>query len=326
MSVAVRIGIPSVGGALPRAARTINAPLLVSANALAVYRDRDGTREFHHFRASAPDLDGLDVALDSAGFVAWAHYGGFPWSVEEYVRLAASRPWVWWSQMDACCEPQLAGTPDAVRFRQAETIRLLLACQSAAREIGAPAPMPVLQGWAPADYVWHVRQLCLDGVSLVGVGSVCRRHVHGAHGLLAVVDALDRVLPRGVRLHLFGVKSDGLAVLASHPRVESIDSMAWDFAARAEGRAAGSCTTAIRVASMRRWYERQTRVVGVPRSVTTLLPLDLTPAPRPSAEACEWADLLADNEIDTFAAARFALEDAMERSAHTGGMTERNAA
>lgn len=61
----LRLGLPLVGGQLPAAARAIGAPVLVSANALAVY---DEDREFVRFR-TCPDLDGMDVALDSAGSV-----------------------------------------------------------------------------------------------------------------------------------------------------------------------------------------------------------------------------------------------------------------
>lgn len=68
----LRIGLPLVGGQLPAAARDIGCAVLVSANALAVY---DDDREFVRFR-TCPDLDGLDVALDSAGFVAWAAHAG----------------------------------------------------------------------------------------------------------------------------------------------------------------------------------------------------------------------------------------------------------
>lgn len=303
MAIDIRIGLPLVGGALPAAARALGAPVLVSANAFARYRGHGEGREFAGFRASAPDLDGLDVALDSAGFVAHARYGGFPWSPEAYVQLAASRPWAWWAQMDACCEAEIAGSRGIVRLRQAETIRLLGVCERLARDAGIAPPMPVLQGRTVEDYVWHVRQLGarLDGAALVGVGSMCRRHVAGPDGLLAVVDALDRVLPPGVRLHLFGVKSSGLAALAAHHRVASVDSMAWDSGARYANKFA-SRTMSVRTVAMRAWHGAQVSAVASPAPFQGAL-LDIGEPEGIDPAYAAWGELLAAGEIDLESAA-----------------------
>lgn len=258
----LRVGLPLVGGRVPEAAKSLGVPVLVSANALAVYqqiREPSGRRTrgpWSRWR-TAPDLDGMDVALDSAGFVAWSRYGGFPWTVRDYLRLVTSRPWTWWAQMDACCEPEVASSPDVVRYRQAVTARLLHECRREAARVGAPPPMPVLQGWTPEDYVRYARSVDLRGATTIGVGSMCRRQVRGPNGLVAVVDALDAVLPSGAGLHLFGVKSQGLAALHSHPRVASADSMAWDYDARRVGREAGGTSMDVRTESMARWYRRQ---------------------------------------------------------------------
>lgn len=300
----VRLGLPLVGGALPAGAKGLGAPVLVSANALARYRGRGADRTFSSFRLNAPDLDGLDVALDSAGFVAHAHYGTFPWAIEDYIDLAASRRWAWWAQMDACCEAEIARDRGAVRLRQAETIRLLGQCDARARTRGIAPPIPVLQGRSPADYVWHAEQIWLADRPLVGVGSMCRRDVGGPEGLVAVVEALDQVLPAGCRMHLFGVKSDGLAVLASHPRVASIDSMAWDFGARTAHRTGRNM--AIRVDAMRRWYGRQLAAVEGAGAQQPGLAFGAG-APEGISEAYEeWGDLLAGGEVGTGAAAYFA--------------------
>src|SRR3546814_10429556 len=68
--------------------------------------------------------------------------------------------------------------------------------------------MPVIQGRLPEDY-----ERCIDALwgmmkpgAIIGVGSMCRREIDGPEGLIAVIDHLDRVLPKGVRLHAFGVK------------------------------------------------------------------------------------------------------------------------
>lgn len=286
----IRLGIPLVGGQLPRAAREIGAPVLVSANALAVYKKNHNQREFVRFRSS-PDLDNLDCALDSAGFVAWAHYGEFPWTVENYVSLAASRPWAWWAQMDACCEKEIASSRDAVRMRQAETVRLLTECRLVAKYMGASPPMPVLQGDRPSDYVWCLDQMNIEGENLIGVGSMCRRNVNGINGLLAVVDALDRVLPNSVRLHLFGVKSNGVSALSSHDRIGSIDSMAWDVDARCSGRKGDGATMSVRISAMNRWYSMQKLRIMKAKPVNGMLDIFDKEQDGISTSANEWAEI-----------------------------------
>ncbi|MCE3544045.1 hypothetical protein LXJ56_28100, partial [Escherichia coli] len=57
--------------------------------------------------------------------------------------------------------------------------------------------MPVLQGRVPDDYVRSldaIGGLILPG-TVVGIGSMCRRPIHGPEGLIAVVERLTRILP-----------------------------------------------------------------------------------------------------------------------------------
>jgi len=140
--------------------------------------------------------------------------------------------------------------------------------------------MPILQGWTPQEYVTCAHWLPLhEWPDLVGIGSVCRRSLHGSTGLLAVLDAVDAVLPEHVRLHLFGVKSQALEVIAGHPRIASVDSMAWDMAARA-GRRTGR-TAQYRAGHMQEWFRRQSRVVrratGAGRARVGWLPAEREP-------------------------------------------------
>jgi hypothetical protein len=199
-------------------------------------------------------FSGVPVALDSAGFVAQHHYGGFPWTVRDYVELAASYPWDWWAQMDLCCEPEVAKDRGEVKRRVAATVRLLGECRDEAARRGIGPPMPVLQGWEPGDYL-HCVEAMRELPPLVGVGSVCRRDLSGKAGLLAIVEALDRALPPQTRLHLFGVKGSAIRRLAGHPRIHSVDSMAWDK--RARYAAVGRNDLTHRIARMRAWYARQ---------------------------------------------------------------------
>lgn len=219
----VRVGIhpsPRFGAAL----REIGAAALISANAL---------RKRGRFRRIKPGAFGGhdDIALDSAGFVAMFRYGGYPWTVAEYLDLVASWPWTWWAAMDFCCEPEIARNRDEVRRRVRQTVDKLAECRRDAAARSLRLPMPVLQGWEPDDYE-RCAALMPDLPDLVGLGSVCRRNLGGDAGLFSILNRLDRRLPENVRLHLFGVKGAAIGALLGHPRVASVDSMAWDMGAR----------------------------------------------------------------------------------------------
>jgi len=249
----VRMGIPACFPRFTAVAAEIGAPILISANAMR-HRHRR-----HEFRIIPPDLfNGCDTALDSAGFVAHFKYGGFPWTVAQYVGLAKAYPWAWWASMDLCCEREIAHDDAAVNERVDRTVALLGQCRDEADRQGIGHPMPVLQGWKPDQY-----RRCADLMTkradlpkLVGLGSVCRRQLGGPDGLITIVEALDRYLPANVTLHLFGVKGAAIGALAGHRRILSTDSMAWDFACRRE-RGALPYTVDVRAGWLRRWYAQQ---------------------------------------------------------------------
>jgi hypothetical protein len=310
----LRIGLPLTGGYLVNEARAHGIPVLFSANAFAT-RDADGRVEVRppaHGR-----LEQLDAALDSAGFVAMSRYGGYDWTVEQYVRLAGANAWTWWSQMDCCCEPEIARDVAERTLRIAETAYLYAECAKRAADRGMVAPMPVLQGWTPEDYRRSIDRLPVqEWPALAGVGSVCRRDIHGPHGLVRVVEALDRALPAHVRLHLFGVKGTALDILGQHPRVYSVDSMAWDMAARRQwptGR-----TMARRADVLHAWRAAQLARVATafPGAQTSLLfdgDEDDACAGRESLD--EWADLVASGDVDgASAAAHWAREAVWHRA------------
>ena len=96
--------------------------------------------------------------------------------------------------------------------------------------------MPVLQGYAPEDYVSHIRQYGarLAYGAWVGVGSVCKRN-GDPRAILDVLIAIKTERP-DLRLHGFGLKTIALANGTIRQLLESADSMAWSFAARRGGR------------------------------------------------------------------------------------------
>ncbi len=228
----VRAGMPLPGGRLVEIARDNGLPVLFSANAFMV-RAPDKETVVRVRLPNREHFGNLNAALDSAGFVAAQKYRGFPWSVEQYLNLVQSYSWAWYAAMDMCVEPEIAGDQVSIMFRLAETCRMYSELGRAARDRGIAEPMPVLQGWTPSQYLWCADRMPIaEWPPLVGLGSMCRRHIYGKVGILAVLDALDRVMPKHVQFHTFGVKGPALAIIGRHPRIASTDSMAWDYGCR----------------------------------------------------------------------------------------------
>lgn len=246
----VRVGIPASFRHFSSVANSVGAPILVSANAFW-----DGKK----FTPPKNEVwQGADLALDSAGFVAMARYWGYRWTLGDYVDLAHRMKPTWWASPDYCCEFEIASDRRQVLERVHRTAFKLDWARQVAADRGVPPPMPVLQGWYPDDYL-RCADLIPELPPLVGVGSVCRRSLHGPAGLLRMVDTLDRRLPANVRLHLFGAKGTAIKELADINRVYSVDSQAWDFAARREKQRDGqNFNLQYRSDHMVRWYTKQT--------------------------------------------------------------------
>jgi len=275
----VRCGLPTSYGLIPRRAAEMEYDILISAGSLW-----DNNKK--SFKVPGKRIwECNSVALDSAGFVATKLHGGYRWSVQQYVELASTYNWIWWSQMDFCCEPEIASDSVIVRNRVTATADMLLRCRIESEGKCIP-PMPILQGWCPDDY-----RLCGDKFdvilkaewpNLVGVGSVCRRQMSGPTGLWAILASLDRWLPPHVKLHLFGVKGDAIPELSQNPRIESTDSCAWDFGTRRqvqneriqsglpirEATKLIPNTTARRATGMVSWMELASNATAKPRQVS----------------------------------------------------------
>lgn len=206
------------------------APLFVS------YRRLRARRSFP--RAAGP------WALDSGGFTELQMFGR--WAVEparyadDVRRIAAEVGGMEWAApQDWMCEPVvIAGgvTPQGVRFAGTglsvpEHQRRTVANFLQLRELAPELPwVPVLQGYALAEYVGHARQYEAAGVDLpslprVGVGSVCRRQATNEG-----VEILAEVAAMGIKAHGFGLKKGFLRLAAG--RLASCDSLAWSDGAR----------------------------------------------------------------------------------------------
>ena len=186
------------------------------------------------------DFHPTEWILDSGTFSQIFQHGCHTLSAEAYLRQIER-----WNRcgnllaavcQDWMCEPWiLAKTKKTVREHQLLTVQSYLLLRSRA---SVPI-MPVLQGFAPSDYVAH---LDLYGPFLtdnhwVGVGSVCRRNANPdaiEDVLLAIVQCRS-----GLRLHGFGLKLLALKRSTVRTLLYSSDSMAWSFGARKVSRRTG---------------------------------------------------------------------------------------
>lgn len=268
----MRVGIPHRGGRLAVHAFNNDFPAMVSANAF--FDNKIGAFKIPEYT----DLDMLDLALDSAGFTAVLNFqrkgpqsgiaGVFPWTYEQYVELACTLRPQWWSAPDICCEPEIASSQIEIDYRVNATatllegtLRVLYAWQeklSKTENARTIANMsfpctPILQGWSVSDYlrsldlleaIWSRWEPWLAPPTLIGLGSVCRRDLrHPTHGLYAILAALEGRLPKGSRLHLFGVKGACLNEIRTMDWIASADSMAYDYGARIQAYRTGVSNT-----------------------------------------------------------------------------------
>jgi hypothetical protein len=135
---------------------------------------------------------------------------------------------------DYMCEPFiLKKTGLTVREHQERTVARyvrLVECQPL-----VPV-MPVLQGFAPLDYVRHLEDyggLLTPGM-WVGVGSVCKRNGSPVD-IVNVLSAIRHERP-DLKLHGFGLKKTALMNPSVRAMLHTADSMAWSFHARINGR------------------------------------------------------------------------------------------
>jgi len=245
-----------LGAHHPRWLSTIGLPLCVSRRNLA------GRRTLP--RAAAPWFG------DSGGFTELSLNGGWTISAATYAtevrrfhdeigRMAHAAPQDW------MCEPgMLAKTGLTIAEHQARTVGNFLDLKAADPDLPI---IPVLQGWAVADYERCVALYDRAGVDLgaeplVGVGSVCRRQ-----STTEAAAILGTLASYGLKLHGFGLKLDGLAASAEY--LASADSLAWSFDARRSdplpGHAHVSCANCAHWAL--RWREKVLRVLRAPRQM-----------------------------------------------------------
>lgn len=209
--------------------------------------------------------------MDSGAFTTVNKHGDYPDAPEIYA--AEIKRWAGGGLLaavaqDYMCEPfVLERCGRTVGQHQAMTIArydALVACDT-----GGVYIMPVLQGYAPEDYLAHLRSYGdrLAPGAWVGVGSVCKRNAQP--GQVEVILRLIKAERPDLRLHGFGLKRTALESPVVRELLDTSDSMAWSFAARYEGRNAND------------WREAQRYSDNIDRLC----------APRGQLSLFNWADL-----------------------------------
>lgn len=215
----------------------VNVPLCVSFRTLSMYK----------IRASKPRRALQPWILDSGGFSELARHGRWTITPEEYVEaviLYATEigNLAWAAPQDMMCEPAMitggmagkvrcVGTGLDLPTHQWRTLaNFIHLCDLWRERTDLPCPfIPVLQGWVMSDYRRMVEMYEAAGIDLasfpaVGVGSVCRRSESLSISYIMMSLAMENP---GIRLHGFGVKTQGLGSYAKW--LASADSTAWSL-------------------------------------------------------------------------------------------------
>lgn len=179
-----------------------------------------------------------DWIMDSGAFTEVSTHGGYRATVAEYAaeirRWAKNGTLLAAVSQDWMCEPFIiAKTGLSIPEHQRLTIERYDAL--IAEDTGVYI-MPVLQGYASAEYVDHIRQYGdrLKPGMWVGVGSICKRNSDPL-AIWWVLSAIKDERP-DLKLHGFGLKSTALSNQIIRDMLWTADSMAWSFAARRNNR------------------------------------------------------------------------------------------
>jgi hypothetical protein len=203
----------------------------LAKGSLFVSATRLRSRRSRFPRAQLPE--GARVCMDSGGFTATGADTRFVETPAQYAdlvrRVADGLDCLGWAAVQDWMVADSATQPTGLPIveHQRRTTESLLDLRSIAPDVHW---VPVLQGRTLADYLEHVEAHARAGVDLraepiVGVGSICKRH--RSEGTGVILRALHRL---GLRLHGFGVKTEGLARYACW--LASADSMAWSWEGR----------------------------------------------------------------------------------------------
>jgi hypothetical protein len=166
--------------------------------------------------------------IDSGGYQFINKYGEYPFSPQEYVEYVDKLSPDMFAVMDHPCEKQVL---DKHNVTVKEQIHRTIDNHINILELEPKTKLiPVIQGWKPEDYIY-----CIDVMKehdllsdYVAVGSLCTRKK-------IVTPVLKNILPnlpKGTKIHGFGLKISNLKDKFVFDSLYSSDSMAWLFVHR----------------------------------------------------------------------------------------------
>lgn len=209
-------------------------PILVSAASL--WQKGQGRRFW--MPRLAPHREFL---LDSGAFSLLSTMPDYPYSVHDYVEVARKLEATHIAARDWPCEPF-----GRIRVPVEERIRRTVDADAEILDypdLNGCAPLPVIQGWTPEQYV-----ACIDAMKerglirdFMAVGSCCKRT--STAEVMAVARAVRTELPARVQLHFFGLKVTAFRQPGFARIAHSVDTGAWAFLDHYAPWVKGLCST-----------------------------------------------------------------------------------
>ena len=179
-----------------------------------------------------------DWIMDSGAFTEISTHGHYRHEVAEYaaqiVRWKNNGQLLAAVAQDYMCEPFIL-VFSGMTVREHQELTVSRYDELLRYETGCYI-LPVLQGFAPSEYVDHLQMYGgkLAQGAWVGVGSVCKRNAEPL-SVLRVLNAIKWHRP-DLKLHGFGQKISALSFAPIRELLHTADSMAWSYHARMHGR------------------------------------------------------------------------------------------
>lgn len=180
-----------------------------------------------------PDYRYEGLFIDSGGFSSSLKSGGYTRTDDEYLQHVEELQPDYYALRDYPCEPELLQTHNrTVEMHQALTVdhHLKLLDKIDDYQISG-SWVPVLQGWTLEEYLDCIDLFKEHGLlsDYVAIGSVCRR---GSQDEIRKIISVVKHQLGGRRLHAFGLNLGVLRDPHLWGCVYSVDSGAFDYAAR----------------------------------------------------------------------------------------------
>jgi len=190
--------------------------------------------------------DGIkSLFIDSGGYSFIKGKGEYETSNEEYLKFIEKQNPDKFALRDYPCEPDLLRKHNrTINQHQEMTLKKHIELIEKLEEYNITSqPVSVLQGWDIQDYIRCIDRYKEEGllIKYVGIGSVCRR---GKSNVIKdIILKIAEEVPSKVKIHGFGIKSNVLKFDEVLEKIDSADSMAYEFSTRMRMRKKGKGRT-----------------------------------------------------------------------------------